>query len=100
MKIGVDITSISRFKQLTPGFEKRFCHIDELKRLETQVDKAHYLASLWAIKEALFKADNSLCFFDQINIQKNNGVWVYKDWKILTSNEQDLVVAFVATDKE
>ncbi|TQC54043.1 4'-phosphopantetheinyl transferase superfamily protein [Mycoplasmopsis mucosicanis] len=95
-QIGVDITTISRFENCELNFIKRFCSPEEVAELEKQVDKATYLASLWAIKEALFKANNSLSNFNKITIQKIDKKWTYKNYAISTSHEGDLLIAFVS----
>ncbi|BAP00830.1 holo-[acyl-carrier-protein] synthase [Mycoplasmopsis californica HAZ160_1] len=95
MKIGLDATTIKRFKNMPKGFEKRFCHPNELLLLEKEKHKADFLASIWAIKEALFKADNNFADFRKIELKKDQHGWEHSDWNISTTNEGDLVIAVV-----
>ncbi|QBF34388.1 4-phosphopantetheinyl transferase family protein [Mycoplasmopsis phocirhinis] len=96
MKIGVDITSVRRFNNLSNGFIERYCHPNELKIIEKSKNKAKDLASIWAIKEALYKANNNLIEFSKIELIHSENGWYYKNnYSISTSNEGDLIVAFV-----
>ncbi|MCT4469833.1 4'-phosphopantetheinyl transferase superfamily protein [Mycoplasma sp. HS2188] len=98
MKIGVDITSIQRFLNIPNGFEKRYCHPNELKIIAKSKNKTKDLATIWAIKEALFKADNQLFEFNKIELTHTETGWEYNDnYTISNSNEGDLVIAFVVS---
>ncbi|WLP85748.1 4'-phosphopantetheinyl transferase superfamily protein [Mycoplasma seminis] len=97
---GVDITNISRFLNKTTTFCNRVLSQNELEKLN-QIDdayqKARFLARSWAIKEALFKADNSLIDFRKINLQQDSQskLWYFKDFVASISYADDYVIAFV-----
>ena len=94
--IGVDITSINRFKDKKINFFKRILSDEEFKEWEKSENKELYAAQRWAIKEAIFKADNNFHNFHNINLKKNEkGVFVFKNFKISTSKENEYVIAFV-----
>ncbi|WP_027121211.1 holo-ACP synthase [Mycoplasma leonicaptivi] len=97
--IGVDLTRISRFKDKKNSFLKRVLSEFELKiynNFQTSEEKTLFLARSWAIKEAIFKADNKFYKFNQINLQKKNNIWFFtNEFKISISHEGDYLVAFV-----
>lgn len=93
------MTKISRFKGKSDAFIERILHPEEVKEFINQVEKEKYLATRWAIKEALFKADNKLLNFNEIHIIKEKREYKYKDFKISTSNEGDMLVAIVLKEK-
>lgn len=94
--IGTDITSIKRFENKKISFIKKILSDEEFKEWESTKNKELYLAQRWSIKEALFKADNSLHNFNLINIKRNEkGVFQFENFKISTSKENDYVIAFV-----
>ncbi len=96
VSIGVDITSINRFKDKKINFVKKVLSNQEYKEWEYSENKLLYIAQRWAIKEALFKANNDLHDYHLINIERNkSGVFIYKDYKISTSKENEYVIAFV-----
>ena len=97
--IGIDITRISRFDNPNDSLVKRILHPNELALYPDSENKALFLASRWAIKEALFKSDNSLSSFDKIELTKKDRIWKYKDYKITTSKEDDYFIAFVQKEK-
>ncbi len=94
--IGVDITSINRFKDKKINFFKRILSDEEFKEWEKSENKELYAAQRWAIKEAIFKADNNFHNFHNINLKRNEkGIFVFKNFKISTSKENEYVIAFV-----
>ncbi len=94
--IGVDITSIDRFKNVKLNVIKKILSTDEFLEWEKIENKNLYIAQRWSIKEALFKADNNLHNFHNINITRDKrGVFVFEDFKITTSKEDKYVIAFV-----
>ncbi|WP_134110870.1 holo-ACP synthase [Mycoplasmopsis mustelae] len=102
MQIGVDLTRISSFENKKESFIKRILSPQEFlayqqtpKNLQTL-----FLARSWAIKEAIFKADNRHFSFAKINIYKKNNVWNFKNFKISISHEGDYLIAFVINLKE
>ncbi|QJR44028.1 holo-ACP synthase [Mycoplasma miroungirhinis] len=98
-KVGIDITSISRFINKSDEFAKRILSPAELKEYQIINNKSKYLATRWAIKEAIFKADNTFSTFSNINIEKNQKYY-FKDFEISTSSEGDLVIATAIKIKE
>ncbi|MGZ9755657.1 4'-phosphopantetheinyl transferase superfamily protein [Mycoplasma sp. 394] len=97
LKIGVDITHISRFVNKSNSFIDRLLSADELVKFDKlkQKQKQLFLARSWAIKEAIFKADNQYYKFKEIDIKKINNRWIFKDFIITISHEKDILVAFV-----
>jgi holo-[acyl-carrier protein] synthase len=96
--IGIDITTISRFKNKNKKFLKRVLHSNELKEYLNLEEKNKYLAIRWAIKEALFKIDKNLFDFSKIEIIKKNKIYTFKNYFISTSQENDLLIAVVKKD--
>lgn len=72
--VGIDIIEIDRMK-LKPELIQRYLSQEEYQQfqtLTTEFSKKQFLASKWALKEALFKAlPFEHLVFDQINIFKN-----------------------------
>ncbi|MGZ9413128.1 holo-ACP synthase [Mycoplasma sp. 480] len=97
--IGVDIISISRFKGKKENFIKRILSENEWNSFIKTENKEKFLATRWAIKEAIFKADNKYFNFKQIDIYKENKKYKFQNFEISTSNDEDTVIA-VAIKKE
>lgn len=98
MNLGVDLVTISRFKNKNKEFIERLLSEEELaefNKLDNEESKELFLARSWAIKEAIFKADNSYFKFNKINLIKINNEWNFKNFKISISHENDLLIAFV-----
>lgn len=94
--IGVDITSIKRFENKKISFVKKILSNREFIEWEKSENKQLYLAQRWAIKESLFKADNNLHNYHEIDISRNEkGKFIFKNFEISTSKEDDYVIAFV-----
>lgn len=93
--IGIDLTKISRFQNSSPTLIKRILSELEIDEYKKTKNKAQFLATRWSIKEALYKANNSLYSFKSITIFKLNGIYMYKNYYISTSTEGDLCVAIV-----
>ena len=91
--LGIDLTRVSRFKNASDSFLKKVLHTSEIEEYDNSNDKPLFLAKRWAIKEALFKADNSLVNFNKIQITKKNDKYNYDDFYISTSREDEYVVA-------
>ncbi len=96
---GIDLTKISRFENVNETFLKKVLSPEELIEYEEVQNKAKYVAGRWAIKEALFKADNSLSTFHKINIVKKNRTYIYSGYIITTTNEGDYYLASVIKEK-
>lgn len=98
--IGVDITSVKRFEGKKISFVKKILSDEEFQEWESVENKELFLAQRWSIKEALFKANNKLHDFHNINVTRNEkGVFEYKNFKISTSKENEYVIAFVVEVK-
>ncbi len=96
MTIGVDITSIKRFENKKDSFIKKVLSDQEYKEWLEAENKELYVAQRWAIKEALFKANNELHDYHNIDIKRNpKGFFEFQNYKISTSKENEYVVAFV-----
>ncbi|TPE58087.1 4'-phosphopantetheinyl transferase superfamily protein [[Mycoplasma] falconis] len=96
--VGVDLTTISRFENLEEHTIKNILHVEEIKEYQkiNSLNKAKYLATRWAIKEAIFKSDNNYSNFSKIKIDKTpEGRYAFENFKISTSNEGNLLIAFV-----
>lgn len=97
--LGIDLTKISRFENQNNQFITKTLHPEEIKEYEQTENKAAYLATRWAIKEALFKADNKLFSFSEIRISKKDRVYTFPGYIISTSNEDDYVIAVAQKEK-
>ncbi|GIZ05442.1 hypothetical protein MSATCC14277_0240 [Metamycoplasma salivarium] len=98
--IGIDLTKKSRFKENQEEIAKKILHSMELKKYLEDNDKLKFLATRWAIKEAIFKCDNQYKNFSEINITKDNvGRYIFKDFEISTTNDDDYIIAIVFNHK-
>ena len=97
--LGIDLTKVSRFKNKSDSFVKRVLSTEEVVEYHNSNDKDFYLANAWAIKEALFKADNTLSNFNEIRITKSNGVYNYNNFEISTSNEDGYIIAIAKKEE-
>ncbi|MEE3928446.1 4'-phosphopantetheinyl transferase superfamily protein [Mycoplasmopsis ciconiae] len=99
--IGVDLVKISRFedpKKHQKKFISRFLNEQEIETFENILnfeDKSVFLAKTWAVKEAIFKADNFYSNFRNINLKKVNNKIIFENFEISISHEDDFLVAFV-----
>ncbi len=102
--VGIDIIEINRM-QLKPKLIERYLSQEEtfqLQRLQSEVGKKQFLASRWALKEAIFKAlPFEHLVFSEINITKNKygqPTVKIKDYKIslsLSHNQTNVVAIAV-----
>ncbi len=97
--IGLDLTSISRFKGKEEEFASKILHEDEKISFNKTDSKTRFIAIRWAIKEALFKADNNLYSYPKVNITKQNQKYIVEGYEISTSIEGDLIAAVVLKEK-
>lgn len=94
--IGIDITSIKRFEDKKENFVKKILSSEEYELWKKSDNKNLFIAQRWSIKEALFKADNNLHDYHKINIKRDpKGFFVFDNFIISTSKEDDYVIAFV-----
>ena len=97
--LGIDITNIKRFEKQNQQFIEKVLHRDEIIEYNNSKEKAVFLAKRWAIKEALFKADNKLFSFSEINIKKEDRTYKYPGYVISTSREGDIIIAIAQKEK-
>ncbi len=98
--IGIDITSIKRFENKSEDFAKKILSSEELKLWLLEENKKKFLATRWAIKESIFKSNNFYSSFKKINITKQDGKYIFKNFQISTSNEKDYIVAIALEEKD
>ncbi len=98
--IGIDLTKVSRFVGKEIQFAKRILSEKEFELFELSTNKLKFIATRWAIKEALFKADNSLRNYPHMEIQKNNSKYQFDNFEISTSDDGDFVIAMVIKEKK
>ncbi|MCK5945981.1 MAG: 4'-phosphopantetheinyl transferase superfamily protein [Mycoplasmataceae bacterium] len=96
---GIDITNIKRFENPKDAFLKKVLHVDEISEYNEATNKSVFLAKRWAIKEALFKADNELFHFNKIKVFKENGKYKYQGYIISTSIEDNYCIALAYKEK-
>lgn len=97
--LGIDLTKVSRFKNKNDKFLIKTLHPEEIKEYHQSENKELYLATRWAIKEALFKSDNSRFSFNETRIIQENRVYTLPGYIISTSKEDDYVIAIVQKEK-
>ncbi|MGL5268823.1 MAG: holo-ACP synthase [Spiroplasma sp.] len=98
--VGIDIIEINKMN-LKDEFIERYLTKEEVKTyktLKTELRKKQFLASKWALKEAIFKAlPSEHLIFNQINITKNQygqPIVKIKDYQIslsLSHNQSNVV---------
>ena len=98
MDVGIDITSIERFKDKKTRFIEYILTNEERADFSCCVDanKARFLATHWACKEAIFKATQDKDYLKYTIKKDENGkpyVLGHDDMKISISHEGDMVVA-------
>lgn len=98
--IGVDIVKINRFANKSDYFARRILSNRELNYYNQQIDidsKTRVLASIWAIKEAIFKADNQNASFQKIELEHTDKGWKSQNFDISISHDEDagILIAFV-----
>ncbi|MEA4191134.1 4'-phosphopantetheinyl transferase superfamily protein [Mycoplasma sp. 2045] len=101
-KIGVDATNINRFINKKTSFINRVLSTHELAEYNQITDqnlKAKFLARAWAIKESIYKIDNSYIDFRNIDLVKKNNIWEFKNFCISITYVDNLVIS-VAISKE
>lgn len=98
--IGIDITRISRFNEVTQAYLEKTLTESEILEYNIAINKPLFLAARWAIKEALYKADNQYFHFNKVEIKVENSIYVFPGYKISTSTEDDYYIAFVQKENE
>lgn len=100
MNIGIDIVKISRFENKDIHFIKRVLTEKELLVYNNLLEekKAQYLASRWASKEAIYKANKDEHYLSFSILNKDNGepyVDGHEEIKISISHDGEYAVASV-----
>ena len=100
MNIGIDIVKISRFENKDIHFIKRVLTEKELLVYNNLIEekKTQYLASRWASKEAIFKANKDEHYLSYSILNKENGepyVDDHEEIKISISHDGEYAVASV-----
>lgn len=100
MNVGIDIVKISRFENKDIHFIKRVLTEKELLVYNNLLEekKAQYLASRWACKEAIFKANKDEHYLSYSILNKDNGepyVDGHEEIKISISHDGEYAVASV-----
>ena len=100
MNIGIDIVKISRFENKDIHFIKRVLTEKELLVYNNVLEekKAQYLASRWASKEAIYKANHDEHYLSYSILNKDNGepyVDGHEEIKISISHDGEYAVASV-----
>ncbi|AZG68679.1 4'-phosphopantetheinyl transferase superfamily protein [Mycoplasma struthionis] len=94
--IGIDITKIKRFRNLKAKVIEKILHLEEFEEFQKlqKKDKPQFLATRWALKEAIFKCDNKFINFKKVRINKDpSGRYIFENFNLSTSNDCGLVVA-------
>lgn len=100
MNIGIDIVKISRFENKDIHFIKRVLTEKELLIYNNLLEekKTQYLASRWASKEAIYKANHDKHYLSYSILNKDNGepyVDGHEEIKISISHDGEYAVASV-----
>lgn len=100
MNIGIDIVKISRFENKDIHFIKRVLTEKELLVYNNLIEekKTQYLASRWASKEAIYKANKDEHYLSYSILNKENGepyVDDHEEIKISISHDGEYAVASV-----
>ena len=100
MNIGIDLAKISRFENKDIHFIKRVLTEKELLVYNNLLEekKTQYLASRWASKEAIFKANHDEHYLSYSILNKDNGepyVDGHEEIKISISHDGEYAVASV-----
>ncbi|MGL6125137.1 MAG: 4'-phosphopantetheinyl transferase superfamily protein [Metamycoplasmataceae bacterium] len=98
--VGIDITSIKRFENKDENFAKKILSKEEFVGWLNTEFKDVFLATRWAIKEAIFKSDNKYSTFSEINIKKVDKKYFFDFFEISTSREEDYIIAIALKNKD
>ena len=95
--IGVDIVE---FKRIQLKIAKKILSVKELEIYETLTDnlKKEFLAERFAVKEALFKAENKYFDYDKVSVLNDQSGKPYLDGikgMVSIAHDGGMVVAFV-----
>ncbi len=97
--VGIDVTQISRFADAHDSLINRILSPKEKELYEKEVNKAAFLASRFASKEAYFKATQDKTNFNEISVLNDaNGkpyIEGHDELALSISDESGLSVAIV-----
>ncbi|MGX9364253.1 4'-phosphopantetheinyl transferase superfamily protein [Mycoplasma sp. 527] len=94
--ISIDMAKINRFINISTNAIKKILHPIEIEEYLKISDskKPIFLATRWALKECIFKIDNSIFSFKNILIKKTNaGRYTYANYQLSTTSEDGYIVA-------
>ena len=94
------MTSIDRFKNKNESFAKKILSKEEYLEWIISEKKDIFLATRWAIKEAIFKSDNNFSNFNNINLKKVNQKYCFQEFQISTSREKNYIIAIALKKKD
>lgn len=100
MEIGVDLTTVSRFNNIKKHFIKRMLtdiEYDLYLKCKKE-NRTEFLAARWAVKEAIFKANNDIGYLHYSLLHKENGkpyILDHPEIKVSLSHEKDTLIALV-----
>ncbi|WP_371246152.1 holo-ACP synthase [Mycoplasmopsis agassizii] len=97
--LGIDLTNVKRFENIGLKFAQRILSKREYEEFLISENQALFLARSWAIKEAIYKADNNYFSFKEIELVKKNKQWTFPGFAISISHEDNYVIA-IALKKE
>lgn len=100
MEIGVDIVKIDRLKDVDQHFINRVYTQEEINVYNSLSSdkKMIFLASRWAVKEAIFKTNNQKDYLSYGCVNDINGkpyIVNHPEIKVSISHDGDYVIAFV-----
>lgn len=103
LDVGIDITSIERFKNRKDNFIKRILTEEEYSVYSelSLVKKPVFLATRWACKEAIFKATEDPKYLDYSILNTKTGkpfILNHSNMKVSISHEGDTVIAIVIVE--
>lgn len=90
---GIDITSWERKEFTNPKLPIKILHqfeLDFYNKITDQKQAQKFLASRWAIKEAIIKAENNKIAMNTINVEYFNN----KPFVILCDNKYDISISY------
>ncbi len=104
MKVGIDLTRISRFENKKDNFINRILTKVELEEFNKLNDdsKSTFLAVRWACKEAIFKATQDPLYLQYSILKEPTGkpyVLDHPEMSISISHEGDYVTSIVLVNE-
>lgn len=99
---GIDIVNINRKEFNNSNLPNKILssiELEEFNKINNTDERKHFLATRWAIKEAILKCLDKLILLPSISIIKQNNkyMWLNSIYKcsISTSNEDQYIIASV-----